>query len=213
MSRFAEISKIRSGIVFSDPCYDESVWCQYRNHMSASDWMMSQESKCSGDGYHDFEIKIGRPTVLGQVKFEEKDDGLLISFPAHYEINHFELGMDTACIFCGNLDNFDQFGREAAIHTGSDGLFADLYEFKVKGEDKPIGFVLLGSVDSDLVDELSLFQSFTAGFDGKEVSRDEFEKRISESNLDYIKLRNHELASSKLHEISQNKKPDIEPEH
>lgn len=214
MKRFAEIDQIKTGVVFSDPYYDESVWCQYRTPLEAKDWLMSQEVTYSDDGWYGFEVKIGRPTMMNfvTVKATEASE-LVFSMPSFYSAKQHELGMDTACIFCGTAENFNAFGESAAIHTGSDGFLADLFVIYAAGTEQPVGFVLEGVLDSSWTNESSLFEHLTSGFGGKEISLQQYNALTSPTNSTYCKMWNEEFQAAKKLNMSQymkNQSDDIE---
>lgn len=201
MTKYAYIPRIE-GIVFSDPCYDESVWCQYRQDFTASSWPLKLESH-SEDGLLFFDLSLGRPTVLGESNISLEGDTYRVAFPARYELDTVELGMDTACIFCGSLKNWDLFSEEAAIHTGSDGLFGNLFVFTCKGEQDPAGYILTGAVDSDFVNEEDLFATFLSSFEGHEISGKTYENILNRKNLQYQMLLSQENSHAKAAEQKQ----------
>lgn len=181
-TKYAQIPMIKGGVAFSDPVYDETVWCQYRKEFTETDWLMKMDSRVE-DGIVYFQMMLGRTTFSGSIKTEKDDLGLRFSFPQRYEYDAREIGIDTAKVFCGSLDNFRMFGEEAALYTAADGLFGDLAIFTCKGENTPSGFILLGSVDEDITNEKDIFQHFVSSFDGKEIEKELYERRSDPTTL------------------------------
>lgn len=204
MEKYAQIPQILNGVVFSDPWYDETVWCQYRKDFRDDNWLMKFESNAE-DGFISFEMTLGRTTVLSGVKAEVSEDELRLTHPSRYDVQSVDLGMDTACIFCGLKDQLEAFGREAAIHTGTDGIFGNLMVFTCKGESAPAGFYLVGGVEEIFMDENALFQHFLSSFNALEVTPEHFASRINPNALE-VKL----LASSEIRHAMESKgvKPD-----
>ena len=184
-TRYAKIPEIQKGVVFSDPWYDGDVWCQYRKAFSAKDWLMKMDSHIE-DGCVYFEMKIGRPTVARGVNTSEREDGSVgIAYPGVYDLNQVELGMDTACIFCGNMENFKTFGESGALRTGTDGMFGDLMIFTCKGETEPNGFLLMGVLDEDFGNEEDIFKHMNASFNGQEITQELYAELTSPDSLGY----------------------------
>ena len=207
MEKYAQIPKISKGLVFSDPGYDEAVWCQYRRDFQARDWLMKMESHADA-GILNFSLKIGRPTVQSWVRAEETETGFKMFCPNFYDVKEAELGMDTARIFCGQRENWDSFAEEASIHTMSDGFFGDLMEYTCKGENTPAGYLLVGYMDADVMDEQELFQHFAAGFDAQEISHELYSEKIAPQSLEF-----RIAASSELNHAKQGRgRPPSEPE-
>ena len=183
--KYGKIPEIKSGVVFSDPFYDGDVWCQYRASFSAQDWLMKMEASTE-DGIVYFQLLLGRPTASRNVKAVEANDGnFRVSYPGIYDVKNVELGMDTACIYCGNMSNWKAFGESAALHTGTDGIFGDLMVFTCKGEDAPAGFLLMGALDETFGNEEDLFKHMIASFNGFEVSKAQYMEGISPDSLAY----------------------------
>lgn len=183
MSKYAYINEIKDGIVFSDPWYDENTWCQYRKAFTDRDWYMKLDTS---EGEFDtlcFQMVLGRATFVNSVKTKETEEGYSFRFPEHYMMADKELGIDTACIYLGSMNNFKEFGESIAIKTGGDGGFGDLFVYTVKGEENPSGFVLFGAFDKDFMTEQDLFSHLVASFDGKELSKEEFQVGISQQKL------------------------------
>lgn len=183
MTQYAEIPEIKKGIAFSDPCYDGEVWCQYRKEFQASDWLMKLDTSRDEDGYVNFNLSIGRHTLLSGLSVKETERGAAVSSFSHYESSDTELGMDTARIFVGSLDNFENFAEEASIYTASDGLFGDLLVFTAKGEKEPAGFLVIGCVDGSITDEKDLFQTAVASFDGKQIEQARYEQLTDKEDI------------------------------
>ncbi len=185
MSKYAFVSEIKDGVVFSDPWYKEDVWCQYRKKFQDTNWYMKLETHEHSGEYDvlEFQMVLGRPTMVNSVGVSETEEGYSLSFPEHYSLEDKELGIDSARIYLGNMKNFNEFGESIAFKTGGDGEFGDLFVYTVKGEDAPAGFILLGVFGKDFMDEKELFSHLTACFDGKEISKEEFAERVSEKAL------------------------------
>ena len=174
-TRYAKIAKIKKGVVFSDPSYDKNVWCQYRKRFNEPGmWFMKLETTRDEDGYIDISLYLGRRTMMAQVTIEKSDEGEAVSHPSYYNVSQTEIGIDTAKVYVGNGQNFEQWGEEASIYTASDGLFGGLIEFTCKGEEHPVGYVLLACLDGNITDENELFQTLTSSFDAKEIEKEQF---------------------------------------
>ena len=206
MEKYAQIPQILNGVVFSDPSYDESVWCQYRKDFRDDNWLMKFESN-KEDNFISFQMTLGRSTVLAGVKAEVKDHELLLTHPSRYNVQQVELGMDTACIFCGLKDFLEDFGSEAAIRTGTDGTFGQLLVFTCKGEDAPAGFYLAGGLEEIFMDEKELFQHFMSSFNALEVTPEHFAGRINPKALE-VQLR----ASSEMRHAQESQMKPKSPE-
>lgn len=193
MKIYGQLPEIRNGVVFSDPAYDEKAWCQYRKEFQDKNWLISLDTKSEYD-ILTFTMTIGRPTILAGVQTLESGDGFQVSRPERFSSQTVELGMDTACIFCGLKENWDAFAQEAALHTGTDGLFGTLIVFTCKGEDAPAGFLLFGDVDEQLINEQALCQHLLAGFDAKEITPEQFAAKTRQSSLEMRLLRSSEMA-------------------
>lgn len=194
MSKYAHIDSIKDGVVFSDPWYDENTWCQYRKEFTDSNWFMKLESY---EGEFDtlcFQLVLGRPTMVNSVNPRETEEGYSFRFPEHYVMSDKELGIDTACIYIGSMKNFHDFGESIAFKTGGDGGFGDLFVYTIKGEEAPAGFILFGAFDKAFMTEENLFRSLVASFDGKEISKEDFDLGISEKVLANRMLLANELS-------------------
>lgn len=181
-TRYAYILNLKGGIVFSDPCYDENVWCQYRKEFQAFNWLMKLTTKEESDILY-FNLCIGRPTVHGSVEVSDDEEGINIRCPQRYEFKDQELGIDTARIFCGSKKNWDAFKEEASIYTAADGMFGTLLTFTTKGEQDPAGFVLLGALDSSITNSEELFRTLTSSFDGKEISKELYDIQTNTNSM------------------------------
>lgn len=168
--RYAEIPQIRKGVAFSDPSYDSTVWCSYQKEFTPSgEWAMKMESSLDEDGYVWFILSLGRKTMMSGLKVVENDEGAVIYLPAHHRIEGREIGIDTARVFVGSLENFEKWGEEASIYTAADGLFGELQIITRDDEEEPSGFVLMGAVDGAITNEDELFRIVLAAFDAHEV--------------------------------------------
>ena len=185
-TQYAYIPEIKNGLVFSDPWYDESVWCQYRNDFAASNWIMKLDAK-ENNGYIDFELYIGRPTMVRTVHVKDDSVGSYsILHPSRYSVETKELGIDTAKIFIGRREEWDEFKEEAALYTGADGSFGSLEVFTCHGETAPAGYLLLASVDVSLIDQAELFTHLTSSFGGSKIDEKLYQKITDPTSLDYI---------------------------
>lgn len=183
MSRYARIDEIKKGVVFSDPWYDENTWCQYRKGFTDRNWFMKLETSAGEYDTLCFQLVMGRSTLVNSLDVKETEDGYRMKFPEHYSMAEVELGIDTACIYMGSMKNFEEFGESIAFKTGGDGGFGDLFVYSVKGEDAPAGFALFGAFDKDFMTEEHLFGQLKSTFDGKEISKEEFDFGISDKLL------------------------------
>lgn len=213
-TQYAFIPQINGGVAFSDPSYDDTVWCQYRKAFQASNWLMKAEMSRDEDNYINITLSCGRSTMMADTQVSNEADGSIqLTYPARYQSNETEIGMDTACIFVGNLDNFSSWGDSAAIDTGTDGLFGNLYEFTCKGERTPAGYVLLGAIDGAFINEEELFRSFVASFDGKEIDKSRYEALTDKDSLAFrvqlsTELRRANAAVSKTNQPSGKDEPE-----
>lgn len=184
-TRYAIIPEIQKGVVFSDPWYKDDVWCQYRHAFQAKDWMMQLDAKTE-DGTVYFQMKLGRPTACHGVKaIDTEEGGYRLLYPGIYQIQDVEIGMDTARIFCGTMENWDMFGESGALHTGTDGFFGDLMVFTCEGEDHPAGFLLMGVLDKDFGNEEEIFKHMNASFNGQEISQELYQKTVNPNSMQY----------------------------
>lgn len=183
-TRYAEIPQLRKGIAFSDPSYDSTVWCCYQKEFyPSSGWVMKMETTRDDDGYVDFALSLGRRTTMSGLRVVENEEGAAIHHYAHHEIESKEIGIDTARVFVGSLENFEKWGEEASIYTAADGLFGDLQVITCKGEEEPAGFLLMGSVDGNITNEDDLFRTIASAFDGHEIDELRFEKLTNREDL------------------------------
>lgn len=210
-TRYAYIPSLNEGIVFSDPCYDENVWCQYRKEFQASNWLMKLTTR-EESNMLSFDLYIGRPTVHAGVKVSEVKGGISISCPQRYEFKDQELGIDTAHIFCGSKKNWDAFKEEASIYTAADGMFGTLLTFTTKGEQDPAGFVLLGAIDPGITNSDELFRTLTSSFDGKEISKELYDIQTNTKSMALKLAIASELQSARLSDAKQTPKAPEPPE-
>lgn len=210
MTKYAHIDEIRNGVVFSDPWYDENVWCQYRCAFADKNWFMKLETRVEDDVLL-FQLDLGRPTMVKSVEAKETEEGYSFRFPEHYIMKDKELGIDSARIYLGNMKNFNDFGESIAIHTGGDGGFGDLFVYTVKGEEVPSGFILFGAFDNDFMTEEQLFNELKASFDGKELNKEAFMELTSEKLLANRMLLARELqhAQSIIEDKNSEKGPEL----
>ncbi len=205
-TRYAHIPEIKTGLVFSDPLYNETVWCQHRSQFQAKDWYMKLETSRNEDNYIDITLFLGRPSLMTQLTVEKNEDQEeCISYPSYCKSNTIELGIDTAKIFVGTLDNFEDWAEEGAIRTGADGMFGGLLEFTCKHEDTPAGYVLLSELDSQITDEEDLFHTLLASFDAKELSAEIYNVRTN--SLGVKAMIAHEYKAAKSAEEKQGTTP------
>jgi len=183
-TRYAEIPQLRKGVAFSDPSYDSTVWCCYQKEFyPSSGWVMKMESTRDDDGYVDFALSLGRKTTMSGLRVVESEEGAAIHHYKHHELESKEIGIDTARVFVGSLENFEKWGEEASIYTAADGLFGDLQVITCKGEEEPAGFLLMGAVDGDITSEDDLFRIVTSAFDGHEIDKARFEQLTNPNEL------------------------------
>ena len=192
--RYAEIPVIGSGVAFSDPSYGPDVWCQYRKEFKGTNWVMKLETAKAEDGYIDMTLTLGRRSLLSHLTIEESNGDVYISFPSRFDTHKQEIGIDTAKVFVGSLDNFNQWGEEGSIYTGADGLFGDLRIFTCKGEDNPAGFLLNSAIDGSLTTEDELFRTLLSSFDGRELGRTKYDEITDKDNLSVRLLTSAELS-------------------
>lgn len=211
MEKYAQIPTIQKGVVFSDPLYDEKVWCQYRKDFQANRWLMKLETTPE-DGFLSFTLAIGRSTVLSGVEIVPDDEGIRFNFPERFSLEDKELGMDSAQIFCGLKEHWEGFAQEASIHTGTDGFFGNLMVFTCKGEDVPAGFLLFGGVDELFMDENSLFQHFLSSFSAKEITQELYDSKTNKDSLEMKVLIGLELRTANMQEASNRSNPEKETE-
>lgn len=210
MEKYAHIPFIEDGVVFSDPWYKEDVWCQYRKEFTDSNWLMKLKTTVDREeDYMEFTLSLGRPTMMGTTRINEKPDkSLTLSYLSHYGVSNVEIGMDTAQIFCGSRKNWDLFKEEASLHTGTDGFFGDLMVLTCKGEDVPAGFVLMGGIDLTMADEEELFRHMVSGFDGQEITKEVFAEKT-----DLSSLANRLLMSNERRAAARNEAEPPQPDH
>lgn len=211
-TKYARIPEIKKGVVFSDPWYKADVWCQYRKSFSAKDWVMELQSRVE-DGYVYFQMKLGRPTASRGVNTSKRDDGSVgIAYPYIYNIDQVELGMDTACIYCGNMENWQKFGEAAAIRTGTDGMFGDLMVFTCRGETDPAGFLLMGVLDESFGNEEEIFKHLNASFNGQEITQELYSELCSQDSLSYQLCAAREAKHANVARFPQREDNEKEPE-
>ena len=203
--RYAEIPEIKKGIIFSDPSYGPDIWCQYRKEFTASGWGLKLESFRDEDDYIEMTLYVGRRTLLSGLTVEESNGSVSVSYPSRYNIDKFEIGIDTARVFTGTLDCFEQFGEEGSIYTAADGLYGDLHVFTCKGEDKPAGFLLTSAVDGSLATEEELFRTLVSSFGGQEIDKDRFEEITDRNHLSVRLQASAEISHAREEEERANK--------
>lgn len=210
--KYAEIPEIKKGIAFSDPWYDETVWCQYRKEFSDKDWVMKLETRRDEDNYINMTMSIGRRTLMAGLECEETNPELgefNLSYPSRFQYGEVELGIDTAKIFVGSLDNFEKFAEEAAVYTAADGMFGNLCVFTCKGEENPAGFLLFAAVDGEIAEEEALYQTLRSSFDGQEIDKAKFESLTALSDLSLRVQAASELRHAKAAEEKQPKQQEM----
>lgn len=182
--RFAELPQVKKGVAFSDPSYSPDVWCCYQKAFNpSSGWVMRMESTQDADGYVEFALFLGRKTTMSGLRVSDDGERSIIHHYAHHQLEAKEIGIDTARVFVGSLDNFEKWGEEGSIFTAADGLFGELQVIICKGEDDPSGFLLMGAIDGDITGEDDMFRTVTAAFDGHEIDRERFEKLTDPNDL------------------------------
>lgn len=211
MQKYGQIALIEKGVVFSDPSYDEKVWCQYRKEFTDTDWLVKMETQ-SKDGFISIQMLLGRPTVMASVMTKETAEGVEVNFPGRYELEQFEIGMDTASIFCGLMEYWDNFSQEGSIGTGTDGIFGDLMVVNCKGDDAPAGFLLLAGLDEIFMNENELIGHLFSCFNAKEITPEMFQHRTSSKSLAYQMLLSAEIQSAKDAGAVAKNTPQKEPE-
>ena len=181
-TRWAEIPQLK-GAAFSDPMYQDDVWCQYRRDFNPScGWVMRMETTRDDMGIVEFALSLGRPTVMSGLSVIDNGESTSIKHYKHHAIENYDVEIDSARVFIGSHHNFEKWGEEASIQTGADGLFGELHVISCKGEDEPAGF-LLGGIDGDVTNEDELFRTVTAGFDGHEIDKARFEQLTNPNDL------------------------------
>lgn len=212
MEKYASIPVIKGGLVFSDPWYGDDVWCQYRKEFEATDWYMKLNAYNQDDMTH-FTVHIGRNTVCADTRLDhDKEEGTYsVIYPQRYDLSTTELGMDTASIYCGNKNNWQQFAEEAAIDTGTDGFFGDLFEFTVNGDKDPAGYILVGAVDDMFIDEDELFSTLLSNFEAQEISKELYAHMTSRNSLPYKLNATLEIRTSQETEKAGKGSPEKEP--
>ena len=171
--KYAHIPQIKGGIIFSDPWYGPDVWCQYRNEFSDKDWLMKMESQTE-DGSIYVNLTLGNAYFSANLTTKEAGEDLQLYYPNDLKVHEVELGIDTAKIFCGSMDNWNAWREEGAIHTGADGMFGNLLVFHRAEEKTPVGFLLLAGLDGTFASEKELFQTLCASFDGQEITKEQY---------------------------------------
>ena len=124
---------------------------------------------------------------MSGLRVSENGERTAIHHYAHHRLEAKEIGIDTACVFVGSLDNFEKWGEEGSIYTAADGLFGELQVITCKGEDEPSGFLLMGAVDGAITNEEDMFRTVTAAFGGHEIDRERFEKITNPNDLEVRK--------------------------
>ena len=187
MEKYFKIPYIREGMVFSDPCYNEDVWCQHRDEFSDRDWVMTLETS-ENDGILTFKSVIGNTLFAATVSAHENDEQFYVRHPLFYSPEQVELGMDTASMYVGTKEIYDKFGEDIALKTGTDGMFGSLFIFYNPVEPaSPDGYLLVGALDSNLINERELFGYFLASFSAEEISKQEYMEKTN------LKLLNNQL--------------------
>lgn len=208
-TRYAEIPQIRKGVAFSDPSYDSSVWCCYQKEFNpSSGWVMRLETTRDEEGVVEFTLSLGRRTTMSGLSLTDDDgEGASFRYYKHQSIEDREIGIDSACVFVGSLQNFEDFGDAASIYTASDGLFGDLYIISCKGEEEPSGFLLVGGIDGDITGEDELFRTIVAGFDGHEIDQERFERLTDPNDIEIRKGLAKEIRLADIFERSGKAQP------
>lgn len=208
-TRYAEIPQIRKGVAFSDPSYDSTVWCCYQKEFyPSSGWVMKMESTRDEDGYVEFALFLGRRTTMSGLRVSDNGEYAAIHHYAHHQLEAKEIGIDTARVFVGNLDNFEKWGEEGSIYTAADGLFGELQVITCKGEEEPSGFLLMGGIDPDVTDADDMFHTVVAAFDGHEIDRERFEKITDRNDLEVRKELAKEIRRASAFEKADKPQPE-----
>lgn len=202
MKKYAHIPEVKQGVVFSDPSYDESVWCQFRKDFQATDWLMKMDT-LTENHFVTFQLTLGRPTILAGVEIQPTEEDYSIVFPGRFDFEQYEIGMDTASVFCGLGEHFSSFAEEAAIHTGTDGSFGSLMVFTCRGENDPAGFLLTGGIDEIFMSEQALSEHFLASFSANEITQEKYMKITSPANLQLRLAASEELKHAAEHDGPQ----------
>ena len=154
-------------------------------------------------------VSLGRATFSRHVSTQETEKGLSITHPRRYELKETELGIDTARIFLGTRENWENFREEASVYTAADGLFGDLLEFSCKGEHAPCGYLMVASVDAALTTHQELFRLLSGTFGGREITKETYIEAINTDTLSFKQLE----ASEAMHAQKAMQKDKQEKEH
>lgn len=174
MEEFKVTARIEhlDGLAFSDPSYDRDVWCRYEHVGTIDDWEVELRAKEVTEKYEDMEFQtVAFSLALSRDAFTRDvvsvgEDLRTLSYIRGFEVVEVEIGMDTACVWCG-VPGVEPGGwqPEGSLCTGTDGSFATAYEFKKDGE--LYALVLLGEVDPLFASPESLWEFFKEGLQAK----------------------------------------------
>lgn len=196
-TRYAVLSPIKKGIVFSDPCFDDVVYWQYRKEFQSTGWLMKLETTVDTNNVIDLRLSIGRKTLMAGIQFEKDGSGReFTTYPGNYRFDEVEIETDRPKVFVGTMENFLLQGEDGAIYTGASGLFGDLYVFTNRGEQTPAGFLLLASVDGAVINQDEFFDTIRSSFDAVEIEKEAYEAAIDQNTISFKLARLEELKTA-----------------
>lgn len=211
-TKYAILSPIETGVVFSDSCSGNVVYWQYQRDFQAAGWLMKLETTTEADNLINIRLSIGRPTLLAGIQTENNGSGReFTTYPGNYIFEEVEIETDRQVMFLGTTENFLQYGDGRAIRTGHPGLLGDLYVFTNRGEKDPSGFLLLASIDGTVMNEEEFFAAICSSFEASAIEKEVYEAAIDPDTISFKLARLEELHIAQAASKKQLHTKDREP--
>lgn len=186
-----ENSKIQpcNSVIIKDLWYEDNLWCAFRvddcSHFTHGKALVSNYDEHYKD--EKFEMDLNNTEFvlfLGTKRFVEcmdaqtKDTGAISIYSSLnknlVQTEKTEIGCDTARFSFGNENTFDAF----SICTGADGTIGNVYLYKDKASQSPLGLFFFGCVDGDMVSAQEMIDSFKAAFGMERVKTRSLKNKI-----------------------------------
>lgn len=191
---YLDTSKIMpcKSITIKDPYYENNLWCAFHTD-NCTDFT---HAKCAAVNYSEhykdeefefdmniteFAFLVGIDKVINLFKIEQENNGnLSVSHRLSDKLvttEMTEIGCETAQFSFGTEKTFGEF----SINTGADGGIGDVYLYKNKYNNMPIGLLFMGSCSGDIVSPEKMIDSFVAAFGIERTREKSFNDKISDA--------------------------------